>query len=123
MTKSLPQTGQVSRDYRATNADPITVRAGEPLLLSGRVEPWMDQPEWIWVWATDPRGKSGWVPQTYILQQGDQASARYDYSARELDAGAGEIVRIEREESGWYWCANHQGEQGWLPVDHVHLPD
>jgi uncharacterized protein YgiM (DUF1202 family) len=121
MTQSFSQTGKVGRDYRATNPDPLIVQAGEPLVLSGRVDPWRDNPQWIWVWATDPRGKSAWVPQTLIQRQGDQVIARYDYSARELDAVAGEMVQIEREESGWYWCENQQGEQGWLPLDHVAL--
>src|SRR5258706_3577950 len=58
--------GRVTSAYSAQYTDPLIVRAGEPLIESARVEPWEDNPEWMWVWCSDARGKSGWVPRDYI---------------------------------------------------------
>ncbi len=118
---STQHTGQVIRDYQTEYPDPITVQAGERLEISERVSHWNGNPAWRWVWCTDPRGKSGWVPQSLIATTGQIATARYDYAATELTASAGETLHIAAEESGWLWCTNQQGAQGWIPADHVSL--
>lgn len=111
--------GQVTRAYQTEFPDPLSVQAGERLEVSAKVEPWNGNPAWLWVWCTDPRGKSGWVPQNLIATQGQTTTARYDYSAVELPAQVGETLSIERAESGWLWCTNQQGQRGWIPADHV----
>jgi hypothetical protein len=40
----------------------------------------------------------------------------HDYTARELDADAGQRVMLIDEAGGWWWCENEQGAQGWLPA-------
>ena len=52
----------VVADYSAQFPDPISVNAGETFSVSDKVEPWNDNPDWLWVWCIDQRGKSGWVP-------------------------------------------------------------
>src|SRR5258708_37721699 len=57
---------QVIADHQALYPDPLSVMAGEPLEVSERVEDWNENPDWIWLWRTDQRGKSGWEPQDTI---------------------------------------------------------
>ncbi len=118
-TSEQKRAGQVVRDYEVEYSDPMSVRAGERLEVSEKVDPWQGNPAWRWVWCTDPRGKSGWVPYNLIETRGQTAVARYDYSAIELPAKVGETLTIEGAESGWLWCANQQGQRGWIPMDHV----
>jgi hypothetical protein len=97
---------RLRRDYRPQHRDPIAFTAGERLVLGTRDTEW---PEFLW--ATDPRGKSGWVHQDRL--DGDLAVR--DYDARELSANAGDIVRLLEAAGGWWWAENIIGETGWLP--------
>ncbi len=102
--------GKVIQDYQAQYPDPITMRADEPITPGRR------DPEWPgWVWCTDIRGKSGWVPESYIDQQGGAGRALKDYSAVELTVNAGEELVLGTLESGWYWATNSAHESGWVP--------
>jgi len=116
-----PRRGQVIRVYQTEYPDPLTIQAGEPLQVSEKVDNWRGNPAWPWVWCTDPRGKSGWVPPRLIETHGQTTLARYDYSAIELPANVGETLTIEHTENGWFWCANQRGQHGWIPIDHVQL--
>ena len=111
----------VIRDYQTQFLDPISLQGGETLIVSEKVDYWNDNPEWVWLWCTDERGKSGWVPKNAIDfdADGKTGTARYDYSARELSVAAGDEVVVERKESGWFWCTDQQGRSGWVPVDHI----
>ncbi len=109
----------VIRDYQTEYPDPLTVRAGELLIVSDKTNYWRDNPAWPWVWCTDPRGKSGWTPPGLIQMRGQIARARRDYAATELPATVGETLIIEHAENGWYWCANQRGQRGWIPQDHL----
>ncbi len=108
-------------DYQALYPDPISMRAGEPLTISEKVDYWNGNPDWVWVWCTDARGKSGWVPKVLIdvHSEGRTGIARYDYTATELTVTVGDELVVEREESGWLWCTDSQGKNGWVPADHV----
>lgn len=114
-----PRHCRVVADYQQVYPDPIAVRAGERVTLTGREDNWHAS---IWVWGIDPRGKEGWLPRDAVVQHGDHAVARYDFDARELTVSAGEQVTVERAESGWLWCVNGQGRQGWVPATHVACP-
>lgn len=119
-TSNPPQPGQaalVIRDYRTEYPDPLSVQAGEPLIVSDKTDYWRDNPAWPWVWCTDPRGKSGWTPPG-LIQTRDQI-ARRDYAATELPASVGETLTIIDAYGGWFWCANQRGQHGWIPQDHL----
>ena len=97
----------VSR-YTRQYADPIAVRAGEP------ITPGKEDHEYPgWIWCTDARGRSGWVPLAIVDR--DAGVARRDYSALELSVEPGELVTVEEEESGWALCRNATGSRGWVP--------
>jgi uncharacterized protein YraI len=120
-TDSAERKCRVVRDYQAQFSDPISVEAHEPFAVSERSEPWEDNPEWMWVWCTDQRGKSGWVPKNIIQMEADgkTGTTQAAYNARELTVNAGQELIVEQEESGWFWCRDQQGEHGWVPISHV----
>jgi hypothetical protein len=97
---------RLKRNYRTRYKTPIAVKAGETVELGVRDVDW---PEFIW--ATDPRGRSGWVHQSFL----DGNVAIRDYDAREFDANAGDSVRLAETAGGWWWAENEIGEFGWLP--------
>ena len=119
--------GRVVKARQPENLDPLGVTSGEELQVSERQDAWQDNLEWIWVWCTDPRNKSAWVPADlleYLPGHGSQrARARYTYDAVELPVASGDEITVNSEKNGWYWCTNPQGEQGWVPVDHVTLAE
>jgi len=59
------RTCRVITDYQATYADPITMRASETVEFEGKEDNWNG---WIWLWCTNSKGKSGWVPKSYLEQ-------------------------------------------------------
>ena len=99
------------RDYRTQYHDPVRFARGESVAIGMRDSEW---PEFVW--ATDAAGRSGWVHQRYLDGDRGKARATRDYTARELDANAGDEVRTLEEAGGWWWCENTSGAQGWLPA-------
>jgi hypothetical protein len=75
----------------------------------------------MWVWYTDRRGKSGWVPKNIIQMDADGRTGTTPaaYNARELTVTAGQELTIEQEESGWFWCCDQQRKCGWVPISYV----
>jgi uncharacterized protein YgiM (DUF1202 family) len=123
---SEPQTNParkclVAQDYQAEFPGPIAVEAGEVFTVSEKTSLWEGNPAWIWLWCTDRRGKSGWVPQAIIQMEADgqTGTTRAAYDAREFTATAGQELTIEYEESGWFWCHDQEGGRGWIPLSHV----
>jgi Variant SH3 domain/SH3 domain len=99
------------RAYATRHADPIAFAAGEAVVVGARDEEW---PE-FW-WATDPRGRSGWVHRRFIAGTEGTTRAMQDYDARELDAAEGDIIELIEEAGGWWWSVDAHGRRGWLPA-------
>ncbi|MBL8297581.1 MAG: SH3 domain-containing protein [Rhodanobacteraceae bacterium] len=99
------------RDYHTQYPDPVCFVRGDAIVAGARDTEW---PEFIW--ATDPAGRSGWVHQSYLSADRGSVLGLRDYSARELDASAGERVRLIEQAGGWWWAENERGVQGWLPA-------
>jgi uncharacterized protein YgiM (DUF1202 family) len=106
----------VQHPHTTTYYDPITIRAGEEVTVGHE-----DAEFPGWVWCTDPRGKSGWVPKSTLEFSFDGNSARSfeDYDATELTVSRGDMVTVLGEESGWLWCENARGKRGWIPKENV----
>ena len=120
-TNEQPRKCRVIAEHQALYPNPLTVEAGELLIISEKVEYWNGNPDWVWIWCTDARGKTGWVPKGLIDVQSNGLTgiARYDYTATELTTTIGEELVANREESGWLWCTNTQNKSGWVPADHI----
>ena len=97
---------RLSSNHHARYRNPLAVVAGEKVTLGIRDVDW---PEFIW--ATDPRGRSGWIHLSLLK---DDTVLR-DYDARELEGNAGDSVRLIELIGGWWWAENEIGEKGWLP--------
>jgi uncharacterized protein YgiM (DUF1202 family) len=112
---------RVIADYHAPYSDPLSMRAGETLEISDKVDYWNGNPDWMWIWCTDQRGKSGWVPKDGIdfTTNSTTGIAQYDYATTELTIAVGDELVVEQEESGWLWCTDRQGKSGWVPAEHV----
>jgi uncharacterized protein YgiM (DUF1202 family) len=119
MENTTPQPARVTTTYQAQYADPIHVRAGEPVEVSEKTDNWQGH---TWVWCTDVRGKSGWVPQPYLIQRDRTWIVHRDYNAVELSVQAGETVQVAEAQSGWLWCTNAAGQAGWVPAANITLP-
>ncbi|HEX6555708.1 MAG TPA: SH3 domain-containing protein [Ktedonobacteraceae bacterium] len=120
-TPRQPRICRAIAGHQASYPDPISMEAGEIVDISEKVDEWNGNPNWVWIWCTDQRGKSGWVPKTWIdlNADGKTGTARYDYAATELTVAVGDELVVEGEGSGWLWCTNRQGKSGWVPADNV----
>jgi hypothetical protein len=110
----MPYQCRVIKQYRTEYDHPITIRQGNVLTVGSRDTQWVG---WIWCWTVD--GKGGWVPESALAIEGDEATALRDYDATELDVQVDDIVTIHTEESGWLWCENSRGIIGWIPKENV----
>jgi SH3-like domain-containing protein len=68
-----------------------------------------------WIWCTDARGVSAWVPEAWTTIDGSHCSLIRDYQSQELEVSIGEIVIVIEIESGWAWVLNLEGDHGWIP--------
>ncbi len=98
--------------HEASYDDPIVLRAGETVVLSGRTDIWDG---YTWIWATAKDGREGWIPDTLIEVHDGEVIAREDYSAVELTCFVGDVLTGLKSTNGWVWCLNDSGISGWVP--------
>ena len=97
---------RVRHDHRPARRDAVSFRAGD------RVERGPVDADWPgWFEVTDARGRRGRMPKGWF--DGDVAAR--DFDGRELEANAGDSVRLIELSDGWWWAENQIGEKGWLP--------
>jgi hypothetical protein len=94
---------------------PIQVEPGEVVKVEQRDTTWP-----AFVFVTFDRGR-GWVPARHLDIRGDTGVVVNSYDTTELSTSAGEELEVvERDdESGWLWCRNQDGGEGWVPVSSV----
>jgi uncharacterized protein YgiM (DUF1202 family) len=101
---------RVVREYVAQYPDPITVRAGDHVIVGA------DDPEFPgWWWCTGSDGRAGWVPEQLLQRTGTDVVMRQDYTARELSVQAGVEVVLHHAVNGWAWVSSSDGRAGWIP--------
>ena len=106
----------VIADYKTSFTDPLKIQKGDKLKTEDRESDW---PGWIWCITKDR--KEGWVPQNYLDIDGDWGYALQDYNATELTVSLGEELIIEKQESGWIWVSDEEGNKGWIPLQNVKI--
>lgn len=105
------------RDVRTQYANPIGFRRGDVVQLGARDTEWP-----AFAWTTTRDGNAGWAPADWLRPLGDgRAEALRDYTARELDADAGETVELIDELGGWWWARREGGAEGWLPARDIRI--
>ncbi|MEM7177989.1 MAG: SH3 domain-containing protein [Pseudomonadota bacterium] len=112
------QTARLIADHQRSYENPIQVKTGQPFELTDRIDIWQG---YRWIWARDDSGREGWVPDALPDRSQTPATARYDYSARELDCAQGAQVTVRHISHGWAWCEMDGGDLGWLPLDKLAL--
>jgi uncharacterized protein YgiM (DUF1202 family) len=105
---------RVIADYQSPYPSPLKVSAGEEMAIGSRKSEWPG-----WIWCTTPDGQSGWMPEAYVARRGDVGTALHDYDATELSVRTGQEVATGKEESGWIWCTDRDGQSGWVPEQHL----
>jgi hypothetical protein len=118
-----------AKNYLVTQAHvseyprPITFSRGAVLAVGEKYagpEGWDD-----WFFCEIAGQEGGWVPvQVLEFLDGQAARAREDYTARELDVRAGDMLLGGRTLNGWVWCENPASAQsGWVPLSHLQSAD
>lgn len=101
------------KEHTAIYADPICVKAGDRITLTGKTDEWDGH---IWLWAVGADGKAGWVPDTIVEKRGERLQVNRDYSAIELTCTKDEILNLVEKTHGWAWCRSSAGNEGWVPL-------
>ena len=100
---------QVVIEHQASYPYSLELRVGEKVKISNRKENG-------WVWCINKEGKGVWIPERYLERKEHIGIMKVDYNSIELNVGIGERLRLIKEESGWIWCTNQNGENGWVPL-------
>jgi SH3 domain len=70
-------------------------------------------------WCVDERGVGGWIPDRYLRhEEPGRARCLQRYSNHELAVDPGDVLELllRDDESGWHWCRDAAGREGWVPV-------
>ena len=97
--------------------DPISVKKGDRVFLSGEMDDWDGH---IWLWAKASDGRQGWLPSAYFEQWTDWQSCDFSMNTLELTCQIGSVLTAIDEKFGWLLCHSGQGdinhdEKGWVP--------
>jgi hypothetical protein len=109
----------VTRGHEIPDRAPIRVAPGDVVEVGKHDTTW---PAFIFV--TTPTGQ-GWVPARHLEISGKSGVVRIGYDTTELETSAGETLEVLRRDdaSGWHWCRNRVGREGWVPSDTLDVSD
>ena len=98
-------------DHEIPERPPLVVRPGDVVQVGDRDTEW---PAFVFVAASHG---TGWVPARHLDVDGPVGVVRAGYDTTELPAVTGETVDVVEDdpESGWSWCRNADGREGWIP--------
>lgn len=105
---------KVTKSWRQSYSPALSVTEGEGVDLGKRDEDWPG-----WVWCRNRDGIGGWLPEELLSfgVSGKTATLLRAFNTVELTIDAGERLRGFERRSGWIWCRNGTGEEGWVPCD------
>jgi hypothetical protein len=101
----------VHSTHQIPNRPPITIRPNERVQVGDRDTDWP-----AFVFVASEHGQ-GWVPERHLDDARPVATVRTAYDTRELGVPAGAVVTVVRDDplSGWAWCRDDAGDEGWVP--------
>ena len=109
---------EVTKAYTAQYPDPIELKAGDVVRVAHSDSEYPD-----WFWSCGPSGKEGWVHRSFLAASIGMTTALDAYSAKELTVLGGERGKLIRMLDGWVYLRLDNGDEGWIPQSHVHLPN
>ncbi|MEO3752409.1 SH3 domain-containing protein [Streptomyces sp. B6B3] len=91
---------------------PLRLAAGELVEAGKRDDVW---PEFVFVTAAHG---TGWVPARHLSGPSGQVRVEKPYDTTELPTAAGDVLDVLAEDlaSGWLWCRDGAGREGWVPL-------
>lgn len=101
----------LTADHVIPERSPLVVSPGDVVQVGERDTEW---PAFVFVTASHG---TGWVPARHIDIDNSIGVVRVRYDTAELPAKSGERVDVldDDPESGWSWCRNTAGREGWIP--------
>jgi uncharacterized protein YgiM (DUF1202 family) len=104
---------RVIKSHPPSTISPLQVRPGDRVQVHERDDEWP-----AFVKVTTLAGSSGWVPSRNLSAAEGSAAVITADNTQELAGQPGDLLTvIERDdESGWHWCRNAGGQEGWIPV-------
>ncbi len=108
----MPETVVAREPHEIPPREPLSLRAGDVVTVHRRDDEW---PAFVFV---ECEHGSGWVPSRRLSAGAGSATVLVPYDTTELPTRAGDRLEVlERDdESGWLWCRNAAGREGWVPV-------
>lgn len=103
---------KVIESWEASYEDPIRLKRGEAVHLTGQREAWDGH---VWLWARSASGLEGWIPDNLVDEGAEMPVAKQDYSAAELTCQTGDVLVAEETTHGWVRCRRADGRVGWVP--------
>ena len=100
-----------TRSHEIPQRAPLRVHPGEVVSVGERDTEW---PAFVFVTASSG---SGWIPARHLSADSGPAVVLAAYDTTELAVSEGDTVTlVERDdESGWWWCRDDHGGEGWVP--------
>jgi len=100
------------RPHRIPEHPPLVVEVGDVVRVGEQSIEWP-----AFVFVTSPAG-GGWVPERFLTEDRPDAVVRVRYDTTELPADPGDRFTVVQrdDESGWWWCRDRSGAEGWLPA-------
>jgi len=124
-SKHVIDPGHISHVVIAASAHQIPDRPALRVEVGDRVQVGDRDGDWpAFVFVTAPAG-SGWVPEHHLDRDGASAVVTEAYDTTELPTEEGQQLEVLREDltSGWLWCRDENGHQGWVPERTLSRPD
>lgn len=103
-------------DHTSEFPKPITFTQGTLLTVG---ETYTGPEGWDnWLFCETAGQTGGWVPaQILEWTQAQTARAKADYTAKELNVCAGDVLTGSTILNGWCWCEHSQrADSGWVPL-------
>jgi Variant SH3 domain len=103
----------VCTPYQRPYEDPISLKAGDLVLID--FDKTKETDILGWSWCTGPDGRQGWVPSAWLQHQEGVGQIVRDFSALELTLKVGDQVTLHYSESGFVFVTHEDGSVGWVP--------
>lgn len=101
---------RANADYEEKDKAPIRLRPGDEILAGPKDRAWPG-----WVWARDRDGNDGYVPEEILKSLGEgRYAVTAEFDPAVLTVRRGDALESLKQISGWHWCRNQAGAEGWV---------